>query len=452
VIPDLPYRPRAEIEAVQQENFARTIALAVERHPYLRDVMAERGLAPGDLSTLADLPKLPLLFKTGYMADPDRFRLDCAGLEDEEARVVWDTMHTTGTTNGRPTPFVSTTWDFYNTLTANRRALEIRGVTRDDVVANLCPMTVYPYGAYHRTIAACSAMKIPVVSLMPGRPSPRFHWGSGLDEVVETVARTRCTILWGVASYVRRVIQHAEAAGADFSAVRLAFLMGEPVTDAMREDTERRLQGLGAGEPKVNVSYAATEMQVGAVECRPGSGYHNPAPEEFFFEVVDPQTHAPLADGERGLVVMTHLNRRGTLLLRYALGDTSVLSRERCPHCGAWTDRFVELPHRADDMIKVKGMLVNPGVLSEALQRVANVVEHQTVVDREDPSDALSMDAMTVRLAVGPGADGAAAAAAAAEAVKRAVGVRPRVEIVAREEIYDPDRTAKSKRLIDRRR
>ena len=185
--------------------------------------------------------------------------------------------------------------------------------------------------------------------------------------MVEGVARTRATILWGVASYVRRVILRAEELGADFSAVRHAFVTGEPVSEALRADMTDRLERLGARSPRVSVSYAATEMQVGAVECAPGSGYHNPAPDEFLFEVVDPETHRPVPEGERGLVVVTHLNRRGTVLVRYLLGDTSRMTTEPCPRCGATTERLVELPHRADDLLKIRGMLVDPAVLLGAL-------------------------------------------------------------------------------------
>ena len=63
------------------------------------------------------------------------------------------------------------------------------------------------------------------------------------------------------------------------------------------------------------------------MECCPDSGYHNPAPDHFYFEIVDPDTHKPLPEGERGLSVLTHLDRRGTVLLRYALGDFAALSQ-----------------------------------------------------------------------------------------------------------------------------
>ena len=450
MIPDLPFRPREEIEAVQERKFAEILDLCFERHPYYRRVFAARGVRRDDIRGLADIGRIPIIDKLTYAAAPDDFRLETEGLADE-ARIAWDVMHTTGTSSGVPTPFHSTTHDFYAILTANRRALEIRGVGPDDVVANLCPMTLYPYGAYHRTIAAANAMKIPVVSPLPGRPSPEFHWSAGIDEVVETVARTRCTILWGVASYVRRVLMHAQTVGADLSAVRLAFVTGEAVGDDLRRDMTDRMTALGATDPSVNVSYAATEMQVGNVECRPNSGFHNPAPDQFYFEVVDPESHEPMPRGQRGLAVLTHLDRRGTVLLRYSLGDLTVQTDEQCPHCGAWTDRFVDLPARADTLLKVRGMLINPAAIAEVILSSGDVDEYQIVIDREDQSDPLSMDRMTLRIAPAAGASDAAVAAGLAEGIRRATGVRPDVETVSITDIYDPEQSLKSKRLIDLR-
>ena len=447
---DLPFRPRAEIEAVQARRLSRTLDLVFDRHPVYRRRYEEAGLTRADIRGPEDLWKLPVTVKRDLAADPEGFRLETEGLEPE-AQVAWDVMHTTGTSGGKPTPFYSTAWDFYGILTANRRALELRGVGPDDIIANLCPLTLYPYGAYHRTIAAASAMKIPVVSLLPGRPSPHFHWSAGLDEVVDGVARTNATILWGVASYVRRVILRAQELGADFSAVAHVFVTGEPVSEALRTDMTERLEAIGARSPLVSISYGATEMQVGCVECAPGSGYLNPAPDEFLFEVIDPDTHRPVPEGERGLVAVTHLNRRGTVLVRYLLGDTSRMTTAPCPENGANTDRFVELPSRADDLVKIRGMLVDPAVLVNALSGLG-LAEYQVVVDRERADDPLSMDRLTVRAAPAQGDEaGDALADRIATAVKSAIGVRPEVTFADPSAIWDPNASAKSRRFVDAR-
>jgi phenylacetate-CoA ligase len=446
MIADLPFQSRSVITAIQEENFSRMMDLCFARHPYYRTRFRQMGLARGDIKSLADIHLLPVISKKDYAAAPEEFCLETEGLE-EEATIQWDVMHTTGTSGGKPTPFYSTSYDFYNTLTANRRALEIRQVLSNDIVANLCPMTLYPYGAYHRTIAAANVMKIPVISPLPGRPSPHFHWTSSLDEVVNTVARSRATILWGVTSYVRRVLMRAEEMGADFSSVRLAFVTGEAVSGEMRRDLTDRMRRIGQTDAFVSISYAATEMQVGAVECCPESGYHNPAPDHFYFEVVDPENHAPLPEGERGLSVLTHLDRRGTILLRYAMGDFAALSTAQCPHCGSWTDRFVGMPSRADDLVKVKGMLVNPEIVTDLLLTDGQVGEFQIIVDHEVADDPLSADRLRLLVDAGPQAD----IDRIAEAVRVAIGVRPMVERVERTAIFNPDKSLKAQRFLDLR-
>jgi phenylacetate-CoA ligase len=243
-----------------------------------------------------------------------------------------------------------------------------------------------------------------------------------------------------VPSYLRRVLARAEGVKADFSAVRLAFVTGEGVPDATRAELTGQLRRLGRSDAWVSVSYGATELQCGLVECAPGSGYHNPAPDQFLFQVVDPQTGQPLPDGESGLVVLTHLRRRGTVLIRYSLGDTSVLSKGACPHCGAITDRLVALPRRADRLMKIKGTLVNPDVLEQAAEAVLGASEYQFSVESVDGGDALRL-----RVAGTPDEEKLKAA------VKLACGVTPIVEGVQAEALDDPKRW-KAKRVVDQRR
>ena len=448
-VPDLIFRPRQEIEAAQERRFAATMDLACTYHPHYRRLFAKLGLSRSDFQSTADLARLPLTHKHDFMSDPQAFLLGASEVEPE-MQVVWDTMYTTGTSSGKPTPFVSTAYDYYNVIALYQRILSLRGVGGDDLIANLCPLTVYPHGAYHRVSAAGAALKIPVVNLLPGRPSPHFHLGSELDEVVEGIVRTRATILWGVTSYVRRVLMRAAELGADFSRVKLAYITGEAVTPALRANFEQCLQAAGARQASINVSYGITEIQGGFVECCPGGGFHNPLPEDIHVQVVDTQTHQPLPEGERGLVVISHLNRRGTLLLRYSTGDLSVLSRSACPHCGATTDRFTEMPQRADDLVKIKGMLVNPTVVEAAVLAVEGVSEYQALVERENMADPFSMDRLRIRIAgTAPLSDKAPLVSLA---VKQATGVTPQVECVEASAIYGPNGSLKLKRFVDQRK
>lgn len=437
---DLLYANRSAIEAAQERNFAEMIGLAAARHGHTRSLLMNKNLSIKNFSSLADLGNLSVTRKEDYMREPDAFLLDTQGLA-EEMRAVWDTMYTTGSTAGVPTPFVSTTWDFFRILEANRNMLRLRGARPDDVIANLFPLTARPHGAFIRTLHAAASMNLRVVAALPGNPSPYFTLGNDLDGVVEVVARSRTTILWGVPSYVRRVLARAEELGADFSSVRLAFLTGEGLNEESRDVFTQSMRRLGKPDAWVSISYGATEMQGGMVECAPGSGYHNPAPDQFHFEIVDPATLEPLADGKPGLVLLTHLRRRGTVLLRYALGDISALARARCPHCGSWTDRLTTMPRRADALVKVKGTLVNPDVLVQAAEAVLGAMEFQFII----------RDGEILSLNIAGSFDEALSKKLSAS-VKRACGVTPAVGFVAAGVIGDPSKAWKTKRVIDQRR
>ena len=444
---ELLFAGRADVEEAQERAFAEMMGLVCERHPYYRDLLAQCGLARADFRYLADLARLPVTSKSDYMREPERFVLETDGLP-EEMRTVWDTMYTTGSTSGRPTPFVSTSYDFYNILALQRNMLRLRGVTTADSIANLFPVTRTPHGAWIRALHAAAAFNIPVVAAMPGNPSPYFGIGNDLDQVVRIVERHRATILWGVPSYMNRVVERAAEIGSDFSAVRLVFVTGEAFPEAAREALLQALSRAGAPRAAISISYGATEMQGGMVECVPGAGYHNPVPDQVRIDVVDRDTHAPLPDGQPGLVLLTHLKRRGTVLLRYALGDISARSRERCPHCGSSTERLVMLPRRADSLVKIKGMLVNPDIVLDTLERELAGRAFQVVISSAEPGTPLSADVLTLRLS-GPREDPLAARVALK--VKDAIGVTPRVEFVAAETLVDQSASWKTKKLVDLR-
>lgn len=432
---DLLFSSRNEIVAAQSAALAESMPRIAAAHPFYRRMFASRDLAPGDFRTPEDLAKLPLTRKEDYLREPDAFRLSDESLP-EEMRAVWDVMYTTGSTAGRPAPFVSTSYDFFRILELNRNMLRLRGARPDDVIANLFPLTPRPHGAFIRVLHAAASLNLRVVSAMPGNPSPYFTLGHGTDDVVDIVARSRATILWGVPSYVRRVVARAEEKGADLRSVRLAFVTGEGLSEVAREELTAALRRIGAPDAWVSISYGATEMQGGMVECAPGSGYHNPAPDQIHVGIADPATGAPLPDGREGLVTLSHLRRTGTVLLRYALGDVSVLSRARCPHCGSFTDRLVAMPRRVDRLVKIKGTLVNPDVLVEIAERELGTREFQFSIRRgADGTDVLTL---TVAGEAQPGLP---------EQIKAASGITPIVEFAE----VDLAQGWKAKRLVDLR-
>ncbi|MEI2385159.1 hypothetical protein [Breoghania sp. JC706] len=432
-------------------RFSATLDRVFAYHPFYKDLLTRARLRRRDISGVADLSKLPVTTRKDYLANPAGFVLAWPEAATADESIVWDVMHTAQAA-GAPAPFVSTSYDFVNILALNRNMLRLRGTEQSDSILNLFPLTRHPNGAFTRAMNAASAYNIPVIAAMPGAPNARQpDIGNPLEEVVAIAARSRATVLWGVSSYVRKVVARAEELGVELPHVRLVFAAGDGLGAAARDDLIARLKRLGANDPKISVSYDASEMQGGMVECVPGAGFHNPAPDQFCFEAVDPDSHKPVPDGAEGLLLLTHLDRRGTVMLRYALGDMARLTRERCPHCGALTERLVSMPRRTDGFVKIRGKLVDPQVLSDALAGEAAVADFQALVEKEEEGDVLSRDRLRIKIAP-TGEPDETLSRRLAERVRTAIGIRPVIELTTAEDPVLAGRGWTTRPLVDLRK
>jgi phenylacetate-CoA ligase len=445
--PEILRQPIAAIEALQSERLRAMLALLARGSAFYRARWAQAGVDPASIRGVQDLERLPLTSKQDLMADPEAFRLRLPELSLHE-RALWEVIYTTGST-GEPTPVYNTTHDYHAYLFQARRVAEISGVRDTDVIANLFPLTPAPMGAYQRAAANAFAAGATICSALPGSPHGAFGVQRPLDEAVRMVERHRASVLWGVPSFVRRVLMRAGELRADFRALRLCAISGEATTPAFRAELRALMGGLDAAGRTVFDRYGSTEMGAFA-QCREEGGWHNPTPELQYHEVVDPASGRRLPDGERGMLAITHLDRRGTALVRFVVGDVAGLSRAPCPDCGRTADRLVGPIARSSDLVKVKGMLLNPAALLDALGAIAGLDEFQVVVRKADEADPHSGDELVVRVACSPSSRNfleekvAACTAATSQ-------VRPRVEFVAATEIYDPARQTKAARFVDRR-
>ncbi|MSP66637.1 MAG: phenylacetate--CoA ligase family protein [Alphaproteobacteria bacterium] len=443
--PDDPHAWAARREA----NFQRQMDLVFAYHPYYRRRFQELGLGRADFRTLADIQRIPPIDKFVYMADPEAFRLRYPdGAVTTEEETLWQVIYTSGST-ARPTPFYDTTHDHFSRVLQMARAAAIAGIGESDTVINLFPLTATPHQGFLSATYGPLGVDAKLIAGYGGRLYPPLPVQRPLDEIIALAARQRATVLWGMSSYVRRLLIRAEEMGADFSAVRLAFGMGEPCPPGMRADMRRRLANLGAPGAQVLSGYGFTEMQGPSMECREGSGYHIPTPGEFLFEILDPLTQAPLPEGADGLITVSHLNRRGTVLLRYITGDVTALTSERCPHCGRREPRVAKTPYRVQGLTKVKGTLINPAAIQDALAHLADLKEFQIVVEKA-AGDAFGGDVLKVRI-VCDDAPAARLAAEVAQTVVKTCEVRPEVERVAADMLGSIAESYKHKRFVDTR-
>jgi len=448
-LPDVLRQPQDKLRALQDRLLRETVELCYRGHPFYQKLMKRKGLEPRHIQTCDDLVRLPLSTKKDFLADPDAFRLQGDDLPIE-AQTLWKIIYTTGTTSGRPAPIYVPSADHYAYLFASARRRELVDIRDTDTLVNLFPLTPFPMGAYARAPDEIAAVGAAIVFAHTGRPEGPFPVHRSLDDAVRMIERHHATILWGVSGFVRRVLLRAQELNADFSAVRMVMVTGEASSGAMLDDMRRRMRELGCADTKIVNRYGSTEQGGSMVECTPGSGFHSLAPDQIFHEVVDGESGRRLNDGETGMLAFTHVYRRGTVFLRYLVGDIVALTNATCPHCGRTCPRITSQPVRAGDVLKIKGTLVNLQVLKDQLERLPAVEEYQIVIRPMDAADPFSMDELLVRVSARNDLHAATAQEIIDQATKTA-HVRPLVEFVDKNDIFDPLSGAKPRRVVDQR-
>ncbi|MBU4240184.1 MAG: hypothetical protein KKE43_01630 [Actinobacteria bacterium] len=452
---DPSFLPADEIKAIQSANLKRQMERVADGSAYYKELFAREKIDPAKISTVDDLVRLPLTHKKDYMKDPESFKLNLSNptLYDW----LWEVTYTTGTTTGVPTPFYNTINDAYATFQLMFRAIKVSGAISGMRSVNLFPLGPVPHIGFFR------ARDIMTMSLFgqgsfgcTGMPHPEFKIHRSLDYAVELIERVEGQALLGVASFVRRIIMKAEEQGRDYSHVEGVELLGEAAPKGMRDDIRRRLENMGADRPFISNSYGFTEMQGAMPECAEFSGCHSPDPSLFFFEVVDEKTGEGLPDGETGLLVITHLNRTGSVLLRYVIGDYAAITHEPCPKCGRTCMRMEvavgsTYASRTSELVNLKGTLINPEILRDEIANTAGVTEYQVVFTKKDASDPYSSDELIIKVGRSGDRPEEDIASELQQRIQRAVEMRAKIEFVEMSEIFDPNVALKATRIVDLR-
>ena len=174
---------------------------------------------------------------------------------------------------------------------------------------------------------------------------------------------------------------------------------GEP--GAGIPNTKKRMEA--AWGAKVYDHAGATEIGAWSYECQaqPGGTHVNDA--LFLVEIEDLDTgeiiHEP---GRRGKMIITALDRRAQPCIRFDSKDIIEWSKYPCP-CGR-TFRLLKggVVGRADDITKVKGVLLSPSAIEEVVRGVEGLSdEYEVVVDKMG-----DVDQITLKVELSPGGEG----------------------------------------------
>ena len=210
-------------------------------------------------------------------------------------------------------------------------------------------------------------------SQMEARGVACIPHGPGETERAADVAR-RCgmTVLAGNPSHALKLIE------AGCPVPRVFFAGGEAFTG-----NEALYARVRAAMPDTLLidSFSLSECLPVARTFPGGSGVHL-FDELLYAEVIDPDSGLPVAEGERGELVLTHLQKELQPLVRYRTGDLTVMQRAAPIH-----GRTVSLPRvvfgRVDSMVKVKGVKLYPSELKAVLLGIDGAKQLRLVISHK---------------------------------------------------------------------
>jgi phenylacetate-CoA ligase len=285
-------------------------------------------------------------------------------------------VHASSGTTGLSTAVGYTRNDMRTWSTLTARVLVAGGVTKEDVV-----QIAFDYGLFtgafglHQGAERLGASVVPVSSANARRQ-------------VGIMRDYRSTALVTTPSHAISIADAMIEMGVNPAALSLRHgLFGaEPWSESMRKEIEEKLEIVATD------NYGLSEVMGPGVagECLEKSGLHL-AEDHFVFEVVDPETLAPVPEGQVGELVVTTLTKEAFPVVRYRTRDLTALHSEPCP-CGRTLRRMARVKGRTDDMLIVKGAKVFPSEIEAVLFEVEGIEPHyQVQVDREGGVDRVTV-------------------------------------------------------------
>ena len=201
--------------------------------------------------------------------------------------------------------------------------------------------------------------------------------GMQTDQRLRSMLDNDASVLCCTPTYALRIAEEAERLGVDLAAssIRATVHAGEP--GASVPGVRARIeQAFGA---RCFDHTGMTELGATGFSCQAQAGVHL-IESEFVFEVIDPQTLQPVADGGQGELVATNLGRAGMPLIRYRTGDLVQVDDSPCS-CGRTFARLAGgILGRADDMVVVRGVNVFPSAIEGLLREFPEVSEFRIEV------------------------------------------------------------------------
>lgn len=348
---------REELRAYQDERLRAVVAHAYETVPYYTRLFDELGLRPDDVSTVDDLPKLPVLTK----------ELIVENMPDMTSRAFTRRSMTQAWTSGTTGHMIMFYWD-----------------TEIDIMTSACLWRGRRWAGFEFGMPYATLMGTMIAAPQQKRPpfwrrnrswnqifmSAHHLTDENLPLYLDAMRKERIEALEAYPSTAVVLARFLEREG-DHLPLRCVFTTAEPLLEPDRAVIEERFRCV------VFDAYSQAERVVYTAQCGQNPGQH--VFEEYgVCEIVDGDGN-PVAAGEPGRLVGTGLHNFAMPLLRYDVGDVAAKSTETCS-CGRTLELLGLVATRQGDIISTPDGRMLPPLMALRPFKYVNGIRASQVI------------------------------------------------------------------------
>ena len=344
---------RDELASLQLERLKWQVRRCYLGSEFYRARLDEAGIGPDSVRELDDLRKIPFVTKQELrdeqQAHPPfgRYAVAPPG--------TWGELHPSTGTTGVP---VSTIWsknDVENIADFTARTMWSFGVRPNDVVQNAFSYGLWVAGmSVHYATQKIGCFVIPIGAAMTERQ-------------ILYLTTIGSTVLLSTPSYGLYIGEKLTESGVEPGDIPLKIGSFGGEAGAQNPSTRARIEsalGIDAydyyGLGEIGPTFASESVAKSGLIW---------AEDHHVIEVVDPVTKEPTPEGEVGILVITHLTREATPMLRYWTNDFARVDGSPSP-CGRTHLRSPGgILGRHDDLVIYKGAKFYPVQVEEVVRR-----------------------------------------------------------------------------------
>jgi phenylacetate-CoA ligase len=412
-----------ELQSLQLKRLRATLGHSYANVAPFRKKCDTAGVQPDDLRSLADLPLFPFTVKEDLRQN---YPYGMVAVPREDVVRV----HASSGTTGKPTVVGYTKNDIDMWADVVARSMRAGGVERGDKVHNALGYGLFTGGlGFHYGAERLGAMIIPMAT-------------GQTPKQVQLIRDFKPEVIAVTPSYMLNIADEFERQGlhpADTS-LEVGLFGGEPWSESMRGELESRLR-----MDAIDI-YGLSEVIGPGVACEYIESKDGPTiwEDHFYPEVVDPDSGAPLPDGEMGELVFTSLTKEALPVVRYRTRDLSRL----LPGSGRAMRRMEKVTGRSDDMLIIRGVNVFPTQIEQFVVKQPGLAPHyQLRVTRQGQLDELRVQ--VERSADASESEATTIGDALRKDIKAYVGINVSIEVCAPGQVARSE--GKAVRVIDER-